>query len=161
MNREEKQTHIQNILEGSDIFDDLLSMKEEELNFRPTPERWTIHEHVIHCLDVDIANFTRYRVGIVEPGTEIIGMDDRWTEMLNYSSLSLDDSIQTIKLIRKLTHSHFSTIVEEDWAHYSFLYKKYGDLNFEVFVPVFYRHPLAHRDMIDKLIQEYNQPNGN
>ena len=157
MNVEEKQTHIQNILKASNIFDDLLSMKEEVLNFRPASDRWTIHEHVIHCLDVDIANFTRYRVGIVDPGREIIGMDDRWTELLNYSSLSLDDGIQTIKLIRKLTHSHFSTIQEEDWTSYSFLYKKYGDLNFEVFVPVFYRHPIAHREMIDKLIHEYSE----
>ena len=159
MDIEEKKLHIQNILKANNLFDDLLDLKQDVLNFRPARDRWTIHEHVIHCLDVDIANFTRYRIGIVEPGTEIIGMDDRWTEMLNYSSLSLDEAIQTIKLIRKLTHSHFSTIQEEDWTTYSFLYKKYGDLNFEVFVPVFFRHPIAHREMIDKLLLEYNETN--
>lgn len=154
MTIEEKKEHVENILKGADIFDDLAVRSHELLHYRPAPDRWTIHEHIIHCLDVDIANFTRYRVGIVHPGAEIIGMDDQWTEKLRYETIGIDEALQTIKLVRRLTYSHFSTIIDEDWKEFSFLYKKYGNLDFEVFAPVFYRHPLSHREMIDKILVE-------
>lgn len=155
MTTEEKQSHVENILKGSDLFDDLTGLSVDLLNFRPSPDRWNIHEHIIHCLDVDIANFTRYRVAIVKPGSAIIGMDDQWTDKLKYETIGIGEAVQTIKLIRRLTHAHLSTLVEDDWTQYSFLYAKYGDLNFEVFLPVYYRHPVSHREMIDKLIDEW------
>lgn len=152
MTIEEKKEHVENIIKVADIFDDLYALPEETLHYRPEPDRWTIHEHVIHCLDVDVANFTRYRVGIVAPGTEIIGMDERWTEMLHYETIDLREAIETMKLLRKMTYSHFQKLLDSDWSKYSFLYKKYGNLDFETFVPVFLRHPVTHREMIDKLI---------
>lgn len=154
MTKEEKQNHVENIIKAADIFDDAPALPFETLHFRPDPDRWTIYEHVIHCLDVDIANFTRYRVGIVAPGTEIIGMDGQWTAKLKYETIDLEEAIDTIKLIRKMTYSHFLTLIDDDWTQYSFLYKKYGNLNFETFAPVFFRHPMAHREMIDKLLEE-------
>lgn len=155
LNREEKKIHVENIIKVSDIFDDLLEKDQDILNFRPDLEDnpWTIHEHVIHCLEVDIANFTRYRAGIINRGTKIIPTDGSWTENLNYSSIDISMAIQTIKLIRKMTYDHFLTLIEDDWTKYSFLYEKYGELNFEVFAPVFYRHPKGHREFIDRNIK--------
>lgn len=155
MTEEEKKIHVDNILKSVDLFDDLAELPVETLDFRPSPDRWTIREHLIHCLDVDIANFNRYRAGMIEPGIEIAGMDDRWTERLAYSTLDITDALQTIKLIRKMAHSHMSTIINDDWTAYSILYKKYGVLNFEVFIPVFHKHPTAHREMIDRLLDEW------
>lgn len=158
MNIEEKKTHVENIINVSDLFDDLPEMDKRVLNFRPDLDDnpWTIHEHIIHCLEVDIANFTRYRVGIVKPGTEIISMNDSWTEKLNYSSIDISTAIQTIKLIRKMTYDHFLTLLDDDWTKYSFFYDKYGELNFEVFVPVFHKHMIGHREFIDRNLQLYN-----
>jgi len=155
MTVEEKKQHVNNILEPLDIFDDLLDLPEEILNFRPSPDRWTIQEHLIHCLDVDVANFTRYRVGIIHPGSDIIGMDDDWTTALQYGIIKPEEAVQTMKLIRKMTHRHLSNLVEDDWTLYSIHYKKYGVLDFETFIPVFYKHPKAHREYMDKLLDEY------
>ena len=159
MNRKEKKNHVENIIKNNNVFDDLLELDRDVLNFRPdlNDNPWTIHEHVIHCLEVDIANFTRYRVGIVKPGTEIISMNDSWTEKLNYQSIDLSTAIQTIKLIRKMTYDHFLSLIDDDWTKYSFFYDKYGDLNFEVFVPVFYRHPVGHREFIDRNIKLWKE----
>ena len=151
----EKKSCVDAIPANGDIFDDLRDLPGEVLNFRPSPERWTIQEHLIHCLDVDLANFNRYRTGIVYPGTEIVGMDDAWTEKLKPESMPAGLAIDTIKLIRKLCRAHLSTIVEDDWTRYSILYKKYGVLDFEAFIPVFNRHPAAHREYIDRLLEEY------
>ncbi|MBN2656869.1 MAG: DinB family protein [Spirochaetales bacterium] len=156
MTVEEKRLHVDNILEDLHLFDDLIGLPRDVLDFRPSPDRWTIHEHLIHCLDVDVANFTRYRVGIVHPGSEIIGMDDDWTAGLLYETISPEEAIETIKLIRKMTHRHLSAVVDDDWTQYSILYKKYGILDFETFIPVMHKHPKAHREFIDKLLGEYN-----
>ena len=96
MTTEDKKIHVENIIQAADVFDDILTYPRAVFDYRPEEGAWTIHEHVVHCLEVDIANFTRYRLGIVKPGAEIVSMDERWTENLNYSSIYIVDAIQAI-----------------------------------------------------------------
>ncbi len=157
MTLKEKKNHVDNILKSNDLFDDLPEIDKELIHHRPCEDSWTIHEHIVHCMEVDIANFTRYRKGIVNPGAEITSMDGSWTEKLNYASIDIRDAIKTIKLVRTVTHSHLSSIIDEDWKEYSFLYDKYGVLDYETVIPVFSNHPIAHRVFIDRNIQQYKE----
>jgi len=38
--------------------------------------------------------------------------EDKWTEMLKYSSLKLSDALQTIRFIRKLTYDEILSVVK-------------------------------------------------
>lgn len=149
----EKKESLEHILETNSIFDDLLTLDPEVVSKRKEENSWSIQEHIVHCMDVDIANFTRYRVGIVSPETEIIAMDETWTDKLNYKTISHVEAISVSKMVRQMTYNHLKTVVEDDWTKYSFLYKKYGILNFETFIPVISRHPIAHREFIDNILE--------
>lgn len=151
----EKKEHVESILSVDAIFDDILDEDEKLIHFRPNKDAWTIHEHIVHCLDVDISNFTRYRKGIVQPGSEITSMDESWTNLLNYDSINIKDAIMGIKVIRKITYSHLITIVDNNWKEYSFLYDKYGLLDFETVIPAFTGHPQFHRKLVDRNINLY------
>lgn len=76
-------------------------------------DSWSIKEHIVHCLDVDIANFHRYRKAIAEPESNIISFSRVWTSRLNYQSADLKLTIKLMKLIRKYMVNHLKTIISE------------------------------------------------
>ena len=64
MTKTEKQAAVDDLLAAASLFDDVPDFDAALLDFRPGSDCWSVHEHVVHCLDVDIANFHRYRMGI-------------------------------------------------------------------------------------------------
>ena len=57
----------------------------EMWQFRPTPERWTIHEIIVHIADSEANSYVRCRRFIAEPGKEVMGYDEEgWAKRLNY-----------------------------------------------------------------------------
>ena len=48
----------------------------EMWQFRPTSERWTIHEIIIHIADSEANSFVRCRRFLAEPGSTVLGYDE-------------------------------------------------------------------------------------
>ena len=71
MTTSEKQNLINKFEKLSNSFDDILNMPDELILYKPNKDSWSIKEHIVHCLDVDIANFHRYRKAIAEPESKI------------------------------------------------------------------------------------------
>ncbi len=52
--------------------------------FRPAPDRWTIHEIIVHITDSEANSYVRCRRLLAEPGGMVLGYDEagwaqRWT----------------------------------------------------------------------------------
>ena len=139
MNKKQKFNLIIQFEDLSHSFDIVLNFSEDMLNFRPNPDAWTIKEHIAHCLDVDIANFHRYRWGITNPGTSVLSFDQKWTEKLNYQSSDVKLCINIIKLIRKFIADHLRSIINDEWSEYTYEFEKKDKLNH---LPLFLFHDL-------------------
>jgi hypothetical protein len=61
MTTDEKMEAIASFENAAAAFDDVLLLPPASWTFRPFPDAWTTHEHIVHCLEVDAASFHRYR----------------------------------------------------------------------------------------------------
>jgi hypothetical protein len=151
MNSIEKKSAIDRFEAGGAAFDDLLSLDEKSLNGRPFSEAWTIHEHVVHVLEADIATFHRYRRAIAEPGSAVLGFNEEvWTPALNYQTHDLGATISLIRALRSYTAAHLRTLVEKDWTLWAFKHDSAGLVNLEAWIEMYIDHIRFHRELIDR-----------
>lgn len=147
----EKDTLIDRFLAGADAFDDALTMSPELLTFRPSADAWTIHEHVVHFVESEIATFHRYRKAVAEPGGPVVGYDEElWTPALNYHGTSLADAIALLKLLRKIAANHLRSIVLRDWTLLTYTHSVQGPVNLETWIGLYIDHVKFHRDLIER-----------
>lgn len=151
MTPSEKSRLIDEFEAGASAFDDVLSLSPALLAFRPTLDAWTIHEHVVHFVESDIATFHRYRKAIAEPGGPVVGYDeDRWTASLNYDGTSLTDALALLKLLRKIAAHHLRTLVAQDWTLLTFTHSSKGKVNLETWIQDYIDHVRFHREYIER-----------
>lgn len=147
----EKSNKIATYLKGASDFDDIPGLKPALLDWRPEPGMWTIHEHMVHLMDSEVATFHRYRKAIAEPGGKAIGYDEeKWTASLSYQDMDLRDVLATFKLLRKMTAAHLSSIVDRDWSTYWFAHDQKGKINLETWIGDYISHAATHREYIDR-----------
>ena len=71
--------------------------------YKPAPDKWSIHEVVIHLADSEVQSHVRLRMILAEPGTTIPNHDEhQWSVALNYLLSDVDEALTTIRHIRRL-----------------------------------------------------------
>lgn len=147
----EKESKIAEFEAGASAFDDVLSLEPALLTFRPAVDAWTIHEHVVHFCESEIAAFHRYRKAVAEPGGPVIGYDeDRWTAELNYHATSLSDALGVLRLLRKIAAAHLRTMVTRDWRSLTFAHSTKGLVTLESWIDDYIDHVHFHRQYIER-----------
>lgn len=157
MTFERKVALIEEFQSLSNAFDDTLHLEKEVVLFRPFSDSWSIIEQIVHCVDFDIANFHRYRWGIVSPGTTVLSFDGTWTTVLDYQTSELSSAINTIKAVRHFMSSHLKRIVDSDWSKYGYTFGDGKDINLEEALHHFVNHVGFHRELIDRNIKLFTQ----
>jgi hypothetical protein len=159
MTTDEKIKLIEQFNNLSKAFDDTLNLDRDIILFRPPnmQDPWSIIEQIVHCLDFDIANFHRYRWGIVSPGTIVLSFDGTWTSILDYQSSKLSSAINTIKEARHFMASHLRHIIDADWTKYIYSFGNSQSFNLEAAIQHFINHVGFHRELIDRNIRLYSE----
>ena len=157
MTTESKLALIEEFERLSDAFDDTLGLEKEVVLFRPFSDSWSIIEQVVHCADFDIANFHRYRWGIVSPGTTVLSFDGTWTTVLDYQASELSLALDAIKAVRYFMASHLKRIVDSDWSQYGYTFGDGKGFNLEEALQHFNGHVGFHRELIDRNIKLFTQ----
>ncbi len=154
---ERKLALIEEFKHLSEAFDDTLELEKEVVLFRPFSDSWSIIEQIVHCVDFDIANFHRYRWGIVSPGTTVLSFDGTWTSLLDYQTSELSSAINTIKAVRNFMAFHLKSIVDSDWSKYVYTFDDGKGFNLEKALQHFNSHVGFHTELIDRNIKLFNQ----
>lgn len=141
----------------SNAFDDTLGLESEAVLFRPFSDSWSIIEQVVHCAEFDLANFHRYRWGIVSPGTTVLSFDGSWTSVLDYQAFELSSAIDTIKAVRHFMASHLKRMVDSDWSKYGYRFADGQGFTLDAALPHFIGHVGFHRKLIDRNIELFSQ----
>jgi len=156
MTTAQKEALIAEFLKGADAFDDVLSMSPALLTFRPTTEAWTIHEHVVHFVESDLATFHRYRKAVAEPGGPVVGYDEEiWAHALKYHGTNLADSLALLKLLRRIASAHLGSIVDRDWTTLTYTHSSQGPVNLETWIALYIDHVDFHRKYIERNRQQF------
>jgi hypothetical protein len=77
MNKAERQQKIESYGNAYPLLVDAIhELPVEMWQFRPAPERWTIHETIVHITDSEANSFARCRKIIAEPGSIVMGYNE-------------------------------------------------------------------------------------
>jgi hypothetical protein len=112
--------------------------------FKPAPDRWSIHEIIIHLADSEANSYVRARRLIAEPGKDVMAYDqDIWTAKLNYHAQSTEDAVELFRWLRKTTYDLIRALPDSVWTHTA-AHPEYGSYGFERWLDIYERHTAGH-----------------
>ncbi|MEP7359610.1 MAG: DinB family protein, partial [Anaerolineales bacterium] len=90
----------------------------EMWHYRPAPDRWTIHEIIIHITDSEANSYVRCRRLLAEPGSTVLGYDEwQWAKALDYHAHSPADALELFKWLRRLSYTLIKDQPDSVWAN--------------------------------------------
>ncbi len=147
----------------SRAYDDLIAALEEipkEIwQFKPAPNKWSVHEVLIHIADSEANSFCRARKIICEPGSTIFAYDENaWAAKLNYHNQSIEDSLELFRQLRMMTYNVIKNLPEETWQNFIF-HPENGKMTLDDWLEVYADHIPVHIKQIKRNLNEWNKIN--
>lgn len=122
----------------------------EMWQFKPAPNRWSIHEILVHLADSETNAYARARRFIAEPGNSVMGYDqDVWAQKLDYHSQSTDDALALIALVRKMTYALIRNLPEAAWSA-KCLHPEHANYTFDRWLEIYANHIPGHIAQMQK-----------
>jgi uncharacterized damage-inducible protein DinB len=76
-------------------------LSEEELRFQPAPDKWSIHQILIHVADAEILATHRLRKVLAEEEPLLLSFDqEAWTDNLGYDRLDRKQHMLLFQMLR-------------------------------------------------------------
>jgi hypothetical protein len=117
---------------------------------RPSQDRWSIHEIILHLADSEAEGYIRCRQFIAEPGTATQVYDAAtWASSLGYFHQSTKEALGLIARLRRMTHRILLYIPESVWSH-SVHHPKKGVLTLDEWLNVQASHIPHHIEQIQQ-----------
>jgi hypothetical protein len=86
--------------------------------YKPAPERWSIHEIIVHLADSEASSYVHCRRLIAEPGKTVTDFDPaRWAGSLGYFHQSTSEALEIIRRLRRMTHQLLIALPDAAWVH--------------------------------------------
>ncbi|MFN8453680.1 MAG: DinB family protein [Anaerolineae bacterium] len=127
----------------------------EMWQFRPTPDRWTIHEIVIHIADSEANSYVRCRRFIAEPGKDVMAYDEEgWAKTLSYHEQSTEEALELFKWLRLKSYNLIKTLSESVWAN-AVYHPQNGTMTMDDWLEVYQRHIPDHVAQMQAVYQEW------
>lgn len=121
----------------------------EMWQWKPTPDKWSIHEIIIHITDSEANSYIRCRRFIAEPGSGVYGYDEnKWAKTIDYHHQSIEDSLELFRMLRLTTFKLIKTVPEHIWQTATVLHSESGEMTFEKWLQTYEEHiPIHIRQM--------------
>ncbi|WP_435920783.1 DinB family protein [Paenibacillus sp. DYY-L-2] len=132
-------------------------LSEEELHFQPAPNKWSIHQIIIHVTDDEILATHRLRKVLAEEKPLLLSFDqEAWADNLGYERLDREQYLLLFQILRgsmlplleNLTPKQFERVGEYlDGVQYTF--KELLELRIQ--------HVRAHLAQIERVKQAFRE----
>ena len=131
----------------------------EMWQYRPAPDRWTIHEIIVHITDSEANSYVRCRRFLAEPDSAILGYDEnRWARELRYEDQSAADALELFRLLRKTTHVLISDLPETVWSNLAY-HSENGPMTLDDWLKVYARHVSDHVEQMQAVYEMWVDQN--
>jgi hypothetical protein len=112
--------------------------------YKPSPERWSIHEIILHLADSEAHGYVCCRRFIAEPGSTVLRIDAvRWAGSLGYFHQSTREALEIVRRLRRMTHQLLISVPEAVWLQ-TMEHPREGRLSLERWVEKQARHISHH-----------------
>jgi hypothetical protein len=86
--------------------------------YKPAPERWSIHEIILHLADSEANAYIRCRRLIAEPGKPVLTYDASvWAGTLGYFHQSTKEAFELLRRLRRMTYQLLVNLPEQVWSN--------------------------------------------
>lgn len=137
------------------------NLGEAVIDFVPRLDNaWSIREHVAHLTDVEVRAFVRYRSSIVDNGLELVlggGDVDTNNGPLRYSSQRVEDSLEIIRLLRRITIEHVSRMSDDEMEGHRMKHPDLGMINLKMILSIYTQHVDKHIEYLLRNIGLFNE----
>src|SRR6202011_3202229 len=118
--------------------------------YRSLPERWSIHEIILHLADSEATCYVRCRHFIAEPGSSVSHIDSaRWAGSLGYFHQSTREALEIIRRLRKMTYQLLASLPDHIWSN-AVEHPNDGLLRLEDWVEIQERHIPHHVEQMKR-----------
>jgi len=116
--------------------------------YRPSMDRWSIHEIILHLADSEAESYVRCRQFIAEPGLDAAAYDAAaWANTLGYFHQSTREALGLIVRLRRMTYQILRYVPDAVWEHTAHHPKK-GTLTLDQWLELQARHIPHHVEQI-------------
>lgn len=150
MNKQERDEKIELYGRGYDLLiQTLKEIPQEMWKFKPEPKEWSVHEVIIHIADSESNAALRARLLAVGSGGTFMGYDqDEWAISLKYHEHSIEDALETTRLVRKTTYELLKRLGDEAFDT-SAKHPQYDEpYTFEKWLDIYSGHIPGHIEQI-------------
>src|SRR5271154_1331835 len=116
--------------------------------YKPSSEKWSIHETILHLADSEASGYVRCRRFIAEPGSPVLQFDAaRWAGSLGYFHQSTREALEITRRLRKMTYQLLVSLPDPVWAN-TVEHPKEGSISLETWIEVQERHIPHHMEQM-------------
>jgi hypothetical protein len=127
----------------------------EMWQFRPAPDRWTIHEILVHIPDSEANSYIRCRRLIAEPGSMVLGYDEnQWARGLGYHDQSTEDALELFKWLRYKSYTLIRDLPEQAWAN-TVHHSESGWMTMDDWLATYERHIPEHIEQMQAIYDDW------
>jgi hypothetical protein len=146
MTTAERNSLIESYGRAYDILVEALQRYPTEMwQWKPAPNKWSIHEVIIHIADSEANSYIRCRRFIAEPGSGVYGYDEnKWAKALDYHSLSTDAYLALFKQLRAASYDLIKQVPEQIWLSATVQHSESGTVSFEQWLKTYEEHIPVH-----------------
>ena len=149
MTNQERNQKIESYGQAYDLLvEGLKQFPAEMWHFRPAPDRWSIHEIVVHITDSEANSYIRCRRFIAEPGQAVMAYDEKaWGISLHYHDQSTDEALELFKWLRHNTYKLIRSLPESVWSN-TVYHPENGTMMMDDWLEVYMRHIPDHLEQM-------------
>jgi len=161
MTNEERNEKIELYGRGFDLL--IAALKEVPigaLKFKPEPKEWSVHEIVVHIADSEANAALRARKLMVEPGGTLMAYDqDKWANELNYHDQSMEDALETTRLVRKTTYALLKKVPAEVFETHTLKHPEMPDVIYTLdrWLNIYSNHIPSHIEQIRNNVDSWKK----
>lgn len=122
----------------------LRQFPKEMWRYKPGPERWSIHEIIVHLADSEANSYVRCRRFVAEPGSRVLGYDEnRWVDALNYHGQEPEDALELFRLLRRMSYVLVKDLPDAVWSN-TVDHSENGTMSMDDWLGIYTDHVTQH-----------------
>lgn len=134
----------------NEIFEVLEKLTRDRINYKPAENKWSVHEIITHLADTEVQSHVRFRTILANKNPYMVYHDEMdWSVILDYSKINFEESLEVIRLMRRVNYNLLSRLKPEDFNKKG-VHSTRGELSLEELVNSYIDHVNTHLNQINK-----------
>jgi hypothetical protein len=130
----------------------------EALDYRPSPQAWTVREIIHHMPDSEASGYVRCRKIIAQSGVTVDVYDqDLWAQKLDYGKRDMALALELFRLMRLYTLDLLRTVEPKAWAENFIMHPENGKMSLARWLELYAIHADKHAGQIKRNIAAWEK----